>query len=429
MRLRLVWIVALVMLGGCGISIPNGLFGCGQPSDCPSGYFCWGSDSRCYDTEEPGCVPKSCEDVIAEFAALGIVIECGSLPDGCDGSIECGGCPEGSVCGANGESFSCGCEENTCATYGGGAECGVIPTRCGGQEEAIFCGNCLGDFVCSQNECVCPTGANCEGECAEPCTGGEVCVNGQCCRPAYPCATNECSPPGGLPDGCGGVAQCPPCANGEDCILSDDLQYECVGDCTCQGQNIECGSATICGTPRLCGTCLDKGFGPGFRCEAGQCVCEDQYEPNDSFDDFALVCGEGMSSSCAQDAWSIDLDATLHSDKDVDFYALRVRDARTPVFAQVDGGLSDRTLYMTYLCPNGFDGLDKCSGSTNTIQGIKFCIAEGDVIGIERRCDDNVSAGIGTVLVGVESREFRSACDPYGLRVFATYGIEPPVAF
>ncbi|MDH4281775.1 MAG: hypothetical protein OEV36_03915 [Myxococcales bacterium] len=428
MRLRFVLTLAFVVLGGCEIAIPNGLFGCGQPSDCPSGYFCWSSDSRCYDAKEPDCVPKTCEQVISEFASLGIVIECGSLPDGCEGSIECGSCPAGSVCGANGDNFSCGCEENTCGSYGGGAECGVIPTRCGGQEEAIFCGNCLGEFVCSDNKCVCPVGADCDAGCAKRCVMGEVCVNGECCRPTYPCTTNECSPPGGLPDGCGGVAQCPACANGEDCLLSDNLVYECVGDCTCEAQNVECGNATICGTPKLCGTCAANGFGPGYRCEAGQCVCEDQHEPNDSFDDFALVCGDGMTPSCAQEAWSVDLQATLHSNKDADYYALRVLDARTAIFAQAYGGSSDRMLYMTYLCPDGHDGLDRCSGSKETIQGIEFCVVEGDIIGIERKCDGNYSASVGTVLVGVESSVFRSDCDPYGLKVFATFQAEPPVA-
>ncbi len=74
--------LGLILLGGCNLAIPNGLFGCGQQSDCPSGYFCWSSDSRCYDAQEPGCVPESCDQVIAEFASLGISIACGSLPDG-----------------------------------------------------------------------------------------------------------------------------------------------------------------------------------------------------------------------------------------------------------------------------------------------------------------------------------------------------------
>lgn len=412
MRLRCAWILGLIALGGCDIAIPNGLFGCGQPSDCPTGYFCWNSDSRCYDSKEPSCVPKSCDQVIGEFASLGIPIECGSLPDGCDGSIECGSCPEGTVCGANGENFVCGCEENTCANFGGGAECGFVPTRCGGEQQAIDCGACVGDgFTCSDNKCACPPGETCG------CPGGE---------PTYPCAQNDCSPPGGLPDGCGGVTHCPPCANGGDCVLSDDLQYKCLGDCTCEATGVECGSATICGSPTLCGTCADNGFADGYRCEAGRCVCEDLFEYNDSFKSFALICGEGTPLNCMQDAWGVEVQATLHGENDIDYYALQVLDAPTPIIAEAYGGFSGRLVYMTYLCPDGFEGIDQCSGSTDSIEGIKFCFGDGDIVGIERRCDGSASSAIGTVLIGVESREFRSDCDPYGLRIFATYASEIP---
>jgi hypothetical protein len=212
-------------------------------------------------------------------------------------------------------------------------------------------------------------------------------------------------------------------------VLSDDLLYACLGDCTCEAQEVECGNATVCGSPTLCGTCADNGFDGGYHCESGRCVCEDPFEYNDTFGSFALICGEGTGLNCMQDAWGIDLQATLHSDKDVDLYALQVLDATTPILAQTYGGSSDRILYLTYLCPDGFEGLDKCSGSTDTVQGIKFCFADGDTIGIERRCDDSVSSAMGTVLVGVEAREFRGVCDGYGLNIFATFGTAVPVEF
>jgi len=254
-------------------------------------------------------------------------------------------------------------------------------------------------------------------------------VDGQCCEPTYPCADNECAPAGGLPDGCGGLTQCPPCANGEDCVLSEASVYECVGDCTCEAQGVECGNASICGSPTPCGTCADNGFDTGYHCEAGRCVCEDSFEFNDSFQSSALVCGEKTGLNCMQDAWGIDIQATLHSDKDIDYYELEVLDARTPIFVQAYGGLSDRILSLTYLCPDGSEGLDKCSGSTDSIEGIKFCIGENDAVGIERRCDTSAGSEIGTVRVGVEAKEFRTDCDGYGLNIFATYGTEIPVEF
>jgi hypothetical protein len=130
-----------------------------------------------------------------------------------------------------------------------------------------------------------------------------------------------------------------------------------------------------------------------------------------------------------QDAWGVDVQATLHHSEDIDIYALQVLDSQTPIIAQAFGGLSTRVLSLTYLCPDGFEGLDKCSGSTDTIQGIKFCTDDSDTIGIERRCEDAVSSGIGTVLVAVEAKEFRSDCDDYGLNIFATFGGEVPVEF
>jgi hypothetical protein len=130
-----------------------------------------------------------------------------------------------------------------------------------------------------------------------------------------------------------------------------------------------------------------------------------------------------------QDAWGVDLQATLHSSNDIDYYALQVLDAETPIIAQAYGGASDRIVSMTYLCPDGFEGIVDCSGSTNDDPGIQFCIGDGDTVGIERRCDSSASSEIGTVLVGVKSREFRGNCDGYGLNIYATYGTEIPVQF
>lgn len=415
MRIRLILMLVLTALCGCDLAVPNGLFGCGQPTDCPSGYFCWSSDSRCYDSKEPECAPRTCDEVISDFASLGIAIECGSLPDGCDGSVECGDCAAGEACGANGQNFLCGCEENTCANYAGGAECGEVLTRCGGDAQPIFCGDCVGDgFDCVDNKCVCPPGENC------------ACADGQ---PTYPCVRNECSPPGGLPDGCGGFTNCPPCANGDDCVLSNDLRYECLGDCTCEAQGVECGNTTICGSPTLCGTCANNGFDGGYHCESGRCVCEDPFEDNDTFDTFALVCGPGTGLSCMQDAWGLDLQATLHGPQDIDYYALQVLDSTTPILAQTYGGKSSRVLKMTYLCPDGFEGLGQCSGREEEVKGIKFCVSETGMVGIERGCEKGATSAVGTVLVGVQARTFVGDCDGYSLNIYATFASELPVEF
>jgi hypothetical protein len=201
--------------------------------------------------------------------------------------------------------------------------------------------------------------------------------------------------------------------------------YECLGDCTCEAQGVECGSATLCGSPRLCGTCADNGFGEGYRCDDGRCVCEDPFEYNDTFDAFAKVCGGG-GVNCMQDAWSLNLQASLHSEKDVDLYLLEVLDSGTPIVAQAYDGLSERVLYMTYLCPDGFVGMAACSGEVDSEQGIEFCKSQDDFVAIQRSCEKSTSSQVGTVLVGVESSDFRGDCDPYGLKILATYGQEIP---
>ena len=197
----------------------------------------------------------------------------------------------------------------------------------------------------------------------------------------------------------------------------------------CEAQGVECGNTTVCGSPTLCGTCADNGFEDGYHCDSGRCVCEDLFEFNDSFTSVALICGEETGLNCMQDAWGVDLQATLHSSKDIDYYALQVLDSTTPLIAQAYGGESARILSMTYLCPDGFEGIDKCSESTDSVGGIKFCVSETDTVGIERRCDSSGSSEIGTVLVGVEAKEFRTDCDGYGLNIYATYATELPVEF
>lgn len=418
-RLVVVWL-GVVALAGCNVVIPNGLFGCGQASDCPNGYFCWSSDNRCYDAAEPACVPKSCEQVISEFASLGIPIECGALPDGCDGSIECGACDPGEQCGANGQNFLCGCEELTCSTVAGGAECGTIDPRCEGSSSTINCGDCFGQQVCEDNKCVCPAGVDCVEGCGN-CEDGEVCVDGQCCKPTFPCSRNECSPPGGLDDGCGGKAVCPPCGDDGQCVLSDDdLLFECIGDCTCEAQGVECGSATICGQATLCGTCRDNGFADGFWCSGGRCVCRDGFEPNDSGDQATQLCGGTTGPSCNQEVWGVPIEATLHGTSDVDFYRLDILDAPTLISAELSSSGGQTTLGLAYVCPDGESGIEACSGSTDSRHGFKFCVSEDRTVAISRLCEKSGLFGTGELYVLVELDGFSGICFPYDLNVYAT---------
>ena len=367
-------------------------------------------------------MPRTCEQVIAEFASLGIQIECGPLPDGCDGSIECGGCPQGTECGANGQNFQCGCEELTCATAGSGAECGLVSTRCGAPESTIDCGACFGQQVCQGNKCDCPQGVNCTEGCDPTCSQGEVCVDGTCCSPTFPCAENQCSPPGGLDDGCGGITHCPPCGPEQQCVFSEDLVFECLGDCTCEAQGVECGSATLCGTPTLCGTCQDNGFEEGYTCDSGRCVCEDLFEFNDAVQAFSLICGGSTGLRCDQDAWGVNIAATHHQKADIDFYGLEVLDSGTQLVAAVSGLTGAHTVHLTYICPDGTPGILDCKDSSDLIEGIKFCTSDSGAVGLTRSCDKSGESPLGVVLVGVRPLDFSGSCQPYRLDVFATGG-------
>lgn len=150
------FLLALVGFGlvGCSVNIPNGVFGCFEHEDCPSGFECW-SDSRCYDTPDPGCQPLSCDQIVDIFSFAGVTVECGDLPDGCGSTQSCDTCEDGESCGATAGSnpFLCcvpgECEADPCIEAA--AQCGSV----GG----ALCGECadvgLAAYQCVDNQCVC----------------------------------------------------------------------------------------------------------------------------------------------------------------------------------------------------------------------------------------------------------------------------------
>ena len=404
----------------------------------PRGLKCW-----IYTGVAMGRFLESMWCVAACAACLGIPL----IGVGCGGEgtgdsrgtrvegTEPGDCEDGADNDADGL-FDCAdpsCEASPLCE--GGAGGGTGTGGAGGVGGRVLCA----DVDCDdQNECTIDACDPLDGECdytnvtaGMTCDFGElpgVCNAGACedamlcadvvCDDDNECTSDACDPMDGSCDFTTVV-------DGTSCdfggLPGTCNSGACEGLCTCEAQGVECGNATICGSPTLCGTCQDSGFDDGYHCASGRCVCEDPFEFNDTFQTSALVCGEGTSLNCMQDAWGVDLQATLHSSTDIDYYALQVLDSTTPLIAQTYGGRSDRILFMTYLCPDGSEGIDKCSGSTDSIGGIKFCIAEGDTVGIERRCDSSASPHIGTVLVRVEAREFQGECDGYDLNIYATY--------
>jgi hypothetical protein len=182
-----------------------------------------------------GCTPKS-------TCAAG---DCGNVPDGCGGTLSCGGCTPPQTCGGgpSGNPNQCGCTPIT--TCPSGFQCGGVPDGCGG---ILSCGGCMAPQTCggggAANQCgctpllACPSGANC-GTFPDGC-GGLLTCGGSCAAP------QTCGG-GGAPNQCG----CTPlkaCPTGFVCGV--------IGD--------------GCGGTMSCGSC-----GAGQSCVANQCVGPD----------------------------------------------------------------------------------------------------------------------------------------------------------
>ncbi len=292
----------------------------GISSECPSsGYECGEGESLCTGkTIHCGSCPEgmACHDNICGpcLTECPEEAECGEVPDGCGGMIQCGGCPADEVCsggsgggggppdggppdggppdippgGDDGDDDeddedddappnTC-CVPKTCEELG--AECGNIDDGCGGEAE---CGPCPADEGCGAqgNANVCEPCQTCEDAQAECGPLDDGCGNelycGECtnagegcgaqgtdnvCEPCKTCETEnaEC---GSAPDGCDGTISCGDCSVGEAC--TGDLQCCTPQSCAQLG--------AVCGTEDDgCGNELDCGECPGSQvCTGGGC--------------------------------------------------------------------------------------------------------------------------------------------------------------
>ena len=83
-----------------------------------------------------GCVPLTCTTATGRY--------CGTIGDGCGGTLPCGDCPTGSTCGGAGVANTCAptnCTPGTCMAAGGARYCGSIGDGCG---RTLDCGGCTG---------------------------------------------------------------------------------------------------------------------------------------------------------------------------------------------------------------------------------------------------------------------------------------------
>ncbi|MGZ3448042.1 MAG: DUF4114 domain-containing protein [Polyangiales bacterium] len=196
---------------------------------------------------------KSCVDgmVVCKDAIAPGAKKCNGLDNDCDGKIDDGPCPDGTIC-----------------TRGA-----CIP-KCGSGEF-----KCTGGLVCDMGICVvpscvgktCPDGQTCvEGACVDACTGvtcpsGKVCRVGVCVDPCdgISCGTDEVCEKGV----CVAACTCGGCT--DKTKACDTTSKHCV-DAACVGKS--CAAGTHCAS----GTCVDDCMGAvcpaGQTCTAGKCV-------------------------------------------------------------------------------------------------------------------------------------------------------------
>ncbi len=208
----------------CGVTIDGcgGTLRCGT---CAAGEVCGVAVPNVCGP--PPCQPRTC-------AALGA--NCGPVPDGCGGTLECGTCPAGQTCGGGGAPNVCGrapCTPTTCAALG--KNCGIVSNGCG---ETLECGTCAAPEVCG--------GGGVPNVCGQPpCTPATCAERGASCGP--------------VPDGCGNTLECGTCPEGQTCGGGGAPNVCGTAACTpttCAALGYTCGRPSDgCGGELECGAC------------------------------------------------------------------------------------------------------------------------------------------------------------------------------
>lgn len=184
-------------------------------------------DSRTAATQQT-CIPTTCTTEGKD---------CGTLSDGCGGTISCGACTLPGTCGGSGVDNVCGaiaetCTPTTCEAQG--TDCGNIADGCDG---TLFCGSC---------------------ETGETCGGGDaanVCGTGTCTATTCDAQGKNC---GTISDGCDDTLDCGDCTKPDTCGGGGEDNICGCTPTTCAAQGAGCGSISDgCGSTVECGTCED----------------------------------------------------------------------------------------------------------------------------------------------------------------------------
>jgi hypothetical protein len=213
---------------------------------------------------DPNCEPRACDDGM-----------CGTLPDGCGRTVDCGKCAGGDLCGL--------VSANECADPHDLAMPLSHTEACDGRE----CGP-AGDGIGGVVEC---------GDCAP----GEMCGAAgpaQCGRPSNndadhcPAKITDCASVGAscglVGNGCGGVLDCDQqagCAAGEVCGLEEPFQCASAPDCEPEDPQTACA-----------GKCGYVSNGCGQQVDGGLIDCS---EYGGACDEGTVCGGSGVANTCA----------------------------------------------------------------------------------------------------------------------------------
>jgi hypothetical protein len=105
-----------------------------------------------------GCTPTTC-------AAQGK--NCGTIPDGCGGTLSCGSCAAPQSCGGSGVANVCGGCTPTVSCASAGYHCGPLADGCG---NTLNCGTCDSGMTCNSGICGCKSGLRfCDPGCLSRC--------------------------------------------------------------------------------------------------------------------------------------------------------------------------------------------------------------------------------------------------------------------
>ena len=241
---------ALLLLGTVGLMLAAD--GPATAGPCKGdGAVCHQSRSCCGTSGNNGLCVKAPGDrfgVCCTPAASCAPGTCGTVSDGCGGTLDCGGCDAGEVC-----------DQGMCVAM-------CLPSNLFSlcfNDPSVCCSGTCASVIGGPPSCCEPNGTPCDLSnpgacCSDACTSGVcACAAGQTdCGDVIGCVDEQTDT-----DNCGACGN--HCATGAVCN---------AGVCACLAGNVNCGAVCVdlSTDPNHCGTC-DTACPSGHSCVSGQC--------------------------------------------------------------------------------------------------------------------------------------------------------------